>query len=122
MSIEDFRNHCLSLKEVSEEMHFDKSKNDYAHNILVVSIGNKWFCLVNIEVFYCCILKSSPDVSADLQAEYDAVRPAYHMNHRHWISVFFNQDMPDSHIIEHVDEAYHRVLSSLPKYECDKLV
>lgn len=105
MNIEDFRNHCLSLKEVSEEMHFDKSKNDYAHNILMVSIGNKWFCLVNIEVFYCCILKSSRNVSTNLQAEYDAVRPAYHMNHRHWISVFFNQDMSDSHIIEHVDEA-----------------
>ncbi|GAB6960709.1 MmcQ/YjbR family DNA-binding protein [Prevotella aurantiaca JCM 15754] len=121
MNIEDFRNHCLSLKEVSEEMPFEKSKSDYDHNILVFSIGNKWFCLVNIEVFCCCILNSSPDILANLQAEYDAVHPAYHINHRHWISVFFNQDMPDNHIIELVDETYHHVLSSLPKYEYNKL-
>ncbi|WP_341464222.1 MmcQ/YjbR family DNA-binding protein [Prevotella denticola] len=93
---------------------------DYDRNLLVFSIGDKWFCFVNIEVFDFCDLKSAPDVSADLQAEYEAVKPGYHMNHKHWISVYFNQDIPDKRIFELIDDAYQRVLDSLPKREREK--
>lgn len=117
MNIEDFRNHCLSLKGVTEKMPFAKAAGEYDRNLLVFSVGDKWFCFVNVDVFDFCNLKSSPDVSAELQTEYAAVRPGYHMNHRHWISVYFDEDMPDKKILELVDEAYHRVLSSLPKRE-----
>ena len=109
MNIEEFRQHCLSLNGVTEKMPFDKANNDYDRNLLVFSIGDKWFCFVNIEVFDFCNLKSAPDVSADLQAEYEAVKPGYHMNHKHWISVYFNQDIPDKRIFELIDDAYQRV-------------
>ena len=88
MNIETFRNHCLSLKGVTEKMPFNKATSPYDRNLLVFSINNKWFCFVNIEVFDFCNLKSSPEISAQLQEEFDAVRPGYHMNHRHWISVY----------------------------------
>lgn len=117
MNIETFRNHCLSLKGVTEKMPFNKATSPYDRNLLVFSINNKWFCFVNIEVFDFCNLKSSPEISAQLQEEFDAVRPGYHMNHRHWISVYFNHDMSDERILELVDDAYNRVLSSLPKRE-----
>lgn len=120
MNIEEFRQHCLSLNGVTEKMPFDKANNDYDRNLLVFSIGDKWFCFVNIEVFDFCNLKSAPDVSADLQAEYEAVKPGYHMNHKHWISVYFNQDIPDKRIFELIDDAYQRVLDSLPKREREK--
>ena len=120
MNIETFRNHCLSLKGVTEKMPFNKATSEYDRNLLVFSIGDKWFCFVNIEVFDFCDLKSSPDIASQLQEEFDAVRPGYHMNHRHWISVYFNQDMPDERILKLVDDAYQRVLSSLPKHEQTK--
>ncbi|MBF1446956.1 MAG: MmcQ/YjbR family DNA-binding protein [Prevotella nigrescens] len=120
MYIETFRNHCPSLKGVTEKMPFNKATSEYDRNLLVFSIGDKWFCFVNIEAFDFCDLKSSPDVSVLLQAEFEAVRPRYHMNHRHWISIYFNQDMIDECILELVDDAYHRVLSSLPKREQEK--
>lgn len=115
MNIEDFRNYCLSLKGVTEKMPFTKAANDYDRNLLVFSIGGKWFCFVNIDVFDFCDLKSTPDVSVQLRAEYDAVRPGYHMNHRHWISVYFNRDMPDDRILALVHDAYRLVLASLPR-------
>lgn len=115
MNIETFRNHCLSLKGVTEKMPFEKASSPYDRNLLVFSFADKWFCFVNIEVFDFCDLKSSPEDSAQLQEAYDAVHPGYHMNHRHWISVYFNQDMPDKRILEFVDDAYKRVLASLPK-------
>lgn len=120
MNIEEFRNYCLSLKGVTEKMPFQKANTDYDRGLLVFSIGGKWFCFVNVDVFDFCNLKSAPDVSAELRAAYEAVRPGYHMNHRHWISVYFNRDMPDGRILELVDEAYHRVLTSLPKREQEK--
>lgn len=117
MNIEEFRNYCLSLKGVTEKMPFRKATSDYDRNLLVFSIGGKWFCFVNIEAFDFCNLKSSPEASAELQAEFDAVRLGYHMNHRHWISVYFNHDMPDERILSLVTDAYRRVLTSLPKRE-----
>lgn len=42
------------------------------------------------------------------------------MNHKHWISVYFNQDIPDKRIFELIDDAYQRVLGSLPKGEREK--
>ena len=117
MNIEEFRNYCLSLKGVTEKMPFTKANNDYDRNLLVFSIGDKWFSFVNMEVFDFCNLKSDPDTSAKLQTIYNAVRPGYHMNHHHWISVYFNQDVPDERILSLVSDAYHRVLASLPKRE-----
>ena len=95
MYIEVFRHHFICLFGVTDYMPFVKAKNDYYRKLLVFSNGDKLFCFVNIEVFDFCNLKSAPDVSADLQAEYEAVKPGYHMNHKHWISVYFNQDIPD---------------------------
>jgi predicted DNA-binding protein (MmcQ/YjbR family) len=117
MNIEEFRNYCLSLNGVTEKMPFQNSNTDYDRNLLVFSIGDKWFCFVNVDIFDFCNLKSTPDISAELQAEYEAVRPGYHMNHHHWISVYFNHDMPDKRILELVHEAYRCVLSSLSKRE-----
>lgn len=117
MNIEEFRNYCLSLKGVTEKMPFNKANNDYDRNLLVFSIGGKWFCFVNVNVFDFCDLKSTPEASEQLRAEYDGIRPGYHMNHKHWISVSFNEDVPDDMILSLVDEAYHTVLASLPKRE-----
>lgn len=86
-------------KVITEKMPFEKANNHYDRSLLVFSIGDKWFCFVNIEVFDFCNLKSALDVSAALQTEYDAVRPGYHMNHKHWISVYFNKDIPYSRIL-----------------------
>lgn len=122
MNIEDFRNHCLLLKGVTEKMPFLKAKREYERNLLVFSVGGKWFALVSIDEFDFCTLKSAPDASLELQAAYEAVRPGWHMNKRHWISVYFNQDLSDERILALVDEAYHRVLSSLPKQDREKYV
>ena len=78
---------------------------------------SKWFCYVNIEVFDRCCLKSKPDIALELRARYNGIRPAWHMNKRHWNDVYFNQDVPDAMIRELVCESYRLVLASLPKKE-----
>ncbi|GGA72729.1 hypothetical protein GCM10008015_11750 [Flavobacterium palustre] len=117
MNVEDFRKYCLSLNGVTEKMPFGKATSQYDRNLLVFSIGDKWFCLVNIEVFDFCVLKSEPDLIEELRIQYDAIRPGYHMNHKHWISVYFNTDLDDKNILKLVKESYRLVLESLPKKE-----
>lgn len=115
MNIEDFRNDCLSLPGVTEKMPFAKAGTDYDRNLLVFSVGGKWFCFVNIDVFDCCVLKSTPQESVELRAQYEGVKPGYHMNHRHWISVYFKSDLSDGQIRSLVRRAYDLVVASLPK-------
>ena len=100
MNVEDFRNYCLSLPHVTEKMPFTTVKGPYSRDVLCFYIGSKWFCYVNIEVFDRCCLKSKPDIALELRARYNGIRPAWHMNKRHWNDVYFNQDVPDAMIRE----------------------
>ncbi len=117
MNIEEFRDFCLSLPFVTEKMPFTTVKYPYSRDVLCFYIGSKWFCYVNIEVFDRCCLKMEEDKACELRAEYDGIRPAWHMNKRYWSDVYFNQDVPDRMIEELVMESYHLVLQTLPKAE-----
>lgn len=115
MNIEDFRNYCLSLKGAEEEMPFGKATSEYDKNLLLFSISGKWFCFVNIEIFDFCTLKCTPEQSKELQEKYEGIKPGYHMNKKHWISVRFNEDVPESVIEQLVRQSYELVVNSLPR-------
>lgn len=117
MNIEDFRAFCLSFKGVHEKLPFDKATSEYDRDILVFYVGSKWFCFVNIVHFDFCNIKCTPEDSKDLQARYTGIRPGYHMNKKHWISVYFQEDVPDNRIRELVRKSYQLVVGSLTKQE-----
>lgn len=115
MNIEEFREWCLSFEGASEKMPFGKATSDYDRNLLVFEVAGKWFCFVNIDVFDFCCIKCDPDRIVELQAQYDGVTPGYHMNKRHWISLYFDKDVPDDMIRELVRQSYDAIVASLPK-------
>lgn len=115
MNIEDFRTYCLSLKGVSEKMPFDKATSEYDRNLIVFSVFDKWFCFVNIEQFDFCTLKCDPDEVRTLQENFDDIRPAYHMNKKHWISVRLNGDVSDEMVRRLLRQAYELVAGALPR-------
>ena len=117
MNIEEFRDYCLSLPNVTEKMPFPTVKDPYSRDVLCFYIGSKWFCYVNIVVFDRCCLKMTEDDACELRAEYDGIRPAWHMNKRYWSDVYFNQDVPDDLIRQLVQQSYNLVLKTLPKAE-----
>lgn len=114
MNVEQFRDYCLSLAGVSERMTFASSPDPYNRDILCFYVGDKWFCLVNIEAFDFCSLKCDPDESSELQARYMGITPGWHMNKRHWISVRFDSDVPDDEIKRLVRNSYESVRATLP--------
>lgn len=121
MNIEEFRAYCLSFGGAQEKMPFDKATSDYDRNLLVFYVADKWFCFVNVDVFDFCDIKCDPAQVAELQARYDGVRPAYHMNKKHWVSVCFDSDVPDATIMELVKQSYDIVVSSLSRKEREAL-
>lgn len=121
MNIEDFREYCLSLKGVTDKMPFGKAASEYDRNLLVFSVADKWFCFVNVDVFDFCVIKCDADRVQELQALHNDIKPAYHMNKKHWISVCFNRELPDSRILELVRDAYELVAASLPRKEKERL-
>lgn len=121
MNIEDFRTYCLSLKGVQEKMPFGKATSEYDRNLLVFCVADKWFCFVNIEVFDFCNIKCYTEQITGLQDSYEGIRPGYHMNKKHWISVYFGKDVSDKRIKELVKQSYDIVVASLPKKEKEAL-
>ncbi len=121
MNIESFRDYCLSLPGVQEKMPFGKATSEYDRNLLVFHVCDKWFCFVNIDCFDFCVIKCPTDQIEELRAQYDGVRLGYHMNKKHWISVYFNLDVPDRIILNLVLQSYQQVVASLPKCQREAL-
>ena len=115
MNIEEFRNYCLSLEGVREKMPFTGVKDKYSRDVLCFYVADKWFCFVNIEVFDFCCIKCPAAESNELQQEYEGIKPGWHMNKKHWISVYFNSDVPGGKIRELVKKSYDTVVGGLTK-------
>ena len=61
-------------------------------------------------------VKCEPDMVGLLTQTYGFL-PGYHMNKKYWISIYFNQDVPDNKIKELIKQSYDIVYQSLPKKE-----
>lgn len=102
-------------------MPFEKATTEYDRNLLVFYVLDKWFCFVNIDVFDFCNIKCPTEQIEELQELYEGIKPGYHMNKKHWISVYFNTDVPDRTIKELVRQSYDIVVASLSKKEKEAL-
>lgn len=108
MDIETFRSYCLSKKGVTEEFPFGEET-------LVYKVMGKMFALTDLENFESVNLKVDPEVGADLQEKYPAVKPGYHMNKKHWITVAMDGSLPDKLVQSWIDTSYQLVVSGLTK-------
>ena len=97
MNIEQLYNFCLSLKGVTEHFPFDE-------DTLVFKVGGKMFCLSNLSSWEKALpslnLKCNPERAEELRAEYESIRPGYHMSKVHWNSIDFNGDVSDKMMCE----------------------
>jgi len=61
-------------------------------------------------------LKADPEESRLLRAQYpDAVIPGYHMNKKHWNTVFLDAGLPDDEIRYMMDTSYELVKRKLTR-------
>ena len=109
MNIEEFRQHCINKKGVTEEFPFDEVT-------LVFKVMGKMFALAPLERLPPQVnLKCDPDRAVELRETYDGViMPGYHMSKVHWNTLYLEQ-LPADLIMELIDHSYDLVVQKLPK-------
>lgn len=109
MNIEEFRNYCLSKKGVTEEFPFNETT-------LVFKVMGKMFALtgLNAEEFRVN-LKCDSEYSIELREEYGDIIPGYHMNKKHWNTVYFENGLETDFLCQLIDHSYDLVVKKLKK-------
>ena len=113
--LEPLKSYLLAQKGTTEEVPFGPQA-------LVYKVLGKMFALVAwTEDPLSISLKCDPNVAQMLRQTYDAVKPGYHMNKRHWNTVTLDGSIPNDEVIEMIDNSYRLVVKGLKKAEREKL-
>ncbi len=108
MNIEELRFYCLAKKAVTESFPFDETT-------LVFKVMGKIFALTDTEDEFSVNLKCDPEKAIELRERYPSVQPGYHMNKKHWNTIFIDGTLSDEQLQAWIDDSYSLVANSLPK-------
>jgi predicted DNA-binding protein (MmcQ/YjbR family) len=112
MNLEQFYDYCLAKPAVTEHFPFDE-------DTLVFKVGGKMFGLSSLTQWEKGIpavnLKCNPDYAQELRAEYDGIKPGWHMSKIHWNTIEINREVSDTLIKELINHSYDLVFKSLTK-------
>ena len=110
LSLNDIRDYCLKKEgKIEEDFPFDEET-------LVIKVRGKIFLLAGVlEQPVSMNLKCDPERAKELRAQYEEVKPGYHMNKKHWNTVTADGSIPDDEILRMIDHSYELVSAGLPK-------
>jgi predicted DNA-binding protein (MmcQ/YjbR family) len=112
MNLETYYEYCLSKKGASEHFPFDE-------NTLVCKVGGKMFALSSLLQWEknepSVNLKCDPERAQELRAEYDEIKPGFHMSKVHWNTIALNGNLSNTLVKELIDHSYELVFKSLTK-------
>ena len=115
MNIEEFRNYCLLKKGVEETFPFDEVT-------LVFKVMGKMFALTGLAAEEFRVnLKCDPERAMELREEYPDIIPGWHMNKKHWNTVYFERELEYSLLTELIDHSYDMVVKGLRKKDRELL-
>ncbi len=115
MTPADVIEYCLAMKGAEETTPFGP-------RVLVYKVCGKMFALIDPDEFPAYVnLKCAPERALDLRDEHEAVKPGYHMNKKHWNSVYLDGTLPDTLVRELIRHSYELVVKSLKKSDREAL-
>lgn len=105
-----FRDYCLNKTGVTEDMPFDDS-------VLVFRIGGKIFALTNLHSDEFSVnLKAEPALVQEWRESFpEIVMPGYHMNKKHWNTVYPNRGLENRIFFQMVNTSHDCVFAGLSK-------
>lgn len=83
----------------------------------VFKVSGRIFMLVNNEEPFEISLKCDPQRAVELRSMFGFIRPGYHLNKKHWITVSIDGSMDIGFYEELIDHSYLQVVSKLTKAE-----
>ena len=107
MTAPGLRRCCLDRPGASEEFPFGPQTS-------VFKVAGKMFALSRLDGQPLEVsLKCEPELSELLRAGNAAIRPGYHLNKRHWITVTLDGSIPDTMVRDLVEDSYDLVVAGL---------
>ncbi len=101
--------YCGERPEAVEEFPF-------GDGVAVFKVGGKVFALVSLDGPDGFVnLKCDPDLALELRHRFDAVRPGYHANKRHWNTVDLDVPLDPDDLREMIDHSYELVVAGLTR-------
>ncbi len=83
---------------------------------MVAKVGGKMFALLSVNAVPLQLsLKVDPDYGEALRAAYPAIRPGYHLNKRHWVTLTLDGELEPALVQGLIDESYGLVVRSLTR-------
>ncbi len=109
MDIEWLRSYCLTKPAVEETLPFGP-------DVLVFKVAGKVFllCPLDTEQFQFNV-KCDPDFAVELREQYHCIQPGYHMNKKHWNTIFVDGSVSTKQFKDWIDHSYELVVKTLPK-------
>lgn len=108
MNIEELRDYCLHKKGVEETLPF-------GDDVLVFKIGEKIFLLASISEGNRFSAKCDPGRAVELRERHKEIIPGYHLNKKHWNTVYMDGSLSLALLKEIIDHSYELVFAALPK-------
>ena len=91
---------CVGYPDAVEDYPF-------GDEVAVFKVGGRMFALVSLDGQPGSVhLKCDPDLALELRDRYQAVRPGYHLNKRHWNTVELDGSIDDDALSEMISHSY----------------
>lgn len=109
MSHDEVRAACLAFAGATEDFPFGP-------DVAVFRVGGKMFALLGERApeGFGINLKCDPQLAVMHRATYAGVVPGWHMNKRHWNTVYLRSDVPPTVVVQMIEDSYELVRGSLP--------
>lgn len=114
MNVEDLRDYCLLKPGTTEEFPF-------GNDTLVFKIGGKVYLLVRLEPGNCFNVKCDPERAIALREQHPEIIPGYHMNKKHWNTVYLDGSLKLDLLKELIDHSYALVTASLSQNQRERI-
>ena len=109
MNLEQLRTYCLSKPDSEETLPFGP-------DTIVFTVKGKAFALTAIESDRTRVnLKCEPEYAIELRDQYEEIIPGWHMNKKHWNTVYLDGSLKMKFIHALIDHSYEQILAKLPK-------
>ena len=103
-------------KRVALEQPFTEHCWPFGPEFDVFKVGGKIFMIVAVAHGRPHIsLKSEPEKSLLNQQIYRGVEPGYHLNKKHWISLYGGEDITPELVADLVADSWNLIVDKLPK-------
>src|SRR3954451_23383909 len=108
MDAAELRRWCLAQPGAIEDFPFGPEHS-------VFKVGGKMFALSSLDRTPLEVsVKCEPELAVDLRDSYDAIRPGYHLNKRHWNTITLDDSLPDHLVRDLIEDSYDLVANALP--------